>query len=68
MSMQLWLYVCVCLPGNQSFDRQISAYEKGGGVKRVGQWIQTGSRLQVCYMTLIGVHLTMHLMDPINVM
>ena len=58
--------VCVCkqLPDNQSFDRQISAYEKGGGVRRVGQWISTCKCLQVCYMTLIGVHSTMHRVDP----
>ena len=56
--------MCVCkqLPGNQTFNRQISAYEKGGGVRGVGQWIQSGNCLQ--YTTLIGVHSTMHRVDP----
>ena len=31
------VYVCKQLPGNQSFDRQISTHEKGGGVRGVGQ-------------------------------
>ena len=45
--------VCVCvqackqLPGNQSFDRQISVHEKGGEVRMVGQWIRNGNCLQV---------------------
>ena len=56
--------ICKQLSGNQSFDRQISAHKKGGGVMRVGQWIRTSNCLQVCYMTLIGVHFTMHLVDP----
>ena len=36
--MHTCVCVCVCkqLPGNPSFDRQISAHEKGGGVRRVG--------------------------------
>ena len=68
--MHVRVLVCECmrackqLPGNQSFDRQISAHEKGGGVRRVGQWIQTGNCLQVCYMTLTGANSTMHLIDP----
>ena len=37
------------LVSNQSFDKQ-----KGGGVRRVGQWIGTGNCLQVCYKTLTG--------------
>ena len=57
-------YTCKQLPVNQRFDRQISVYEKGGGVRRVGQWIWTGNCLEVCYMALIGVYSTMHLMDP----
>ena len=36
----------------------------GGGIRRVGQWIWTGNCLQVCYMTLIWVHSTMHLVYP----
>ena len=42
------------LVSNQSFDKQISAHKKGGGVRRVGQWIGTGNCLQVCYKTLTG--------------
>ena len=49
------MHVCVlvsnCL-ATKSFDRQIRAYKKGGGVRRVGQGIRTGNCLQVCYMTL----------------
>ena len=58
--------MCACkqFPGNQSFDRQIAALKKGGDVRKVGQWIWTGNCLQVCYMILIGVRLTMHLVDP----
>ena len=36
--------VCVCvwkqLPSNQSFDKQISSHQKGGGVSRWGEWIR----------------------------
>ena len=45
MCARVYMCVCTCmclckqLPGNQSFDRQISAYKKGGGVRRVRQWI-----------------------------
>ena len=39
-------FVCVCecmlckqLPSNQSFDKQISSHQKGGGVSRWGEWV-----------------------------
>ena len=65
------IYICsACkqLPGNQSFDRQISvlgqifAYQNWRRVVVSGVWgngsAWTGNCLQVCYMTLIGVHST----------
>ena len=58
------MHTCNQLPSNQTFDRQIPAHEKGGCVRRVGQWVWTGNCLQVCYMTIIEVHLTMHLVEP----
>ena len=51
--------VCICkqqTSGNQRFDRQISAQEKGGDVRGVGQWIRTSNCLQGSSMILIGVH------------
>ena len=30
--------VCILLPGNQMFDKQISSHEKGGGIQGVEQW------------------------------
>ena len=58
LSATMCVCMCVCkqLPGNQSFDRQVSANKKSCGVRRVRQWIQTGNCLQVCYVTVIGVH------------
>ena len=68
------LCVCVFVSGNQSFDRQISAHEKGGGVRRVRQWIWTGNCLQ-CTSLLhdinwghLGSTRPCILWTPINVM
>ena len=50
------VFVSMQLPGNQRFDRQISAHKKGGGVRRVGQWI--GTWCITCFITfddLIGI-------------
>ena len=59
--------VCVCkqLPSNQSFDKQISSHQKGGGVSRWGEWVGKATAYKFDTCTLIGVHSTMHLMDPI---
>ena len=61
--------VCVCkqLPSNQSFDKQISSHQKGGGVSRWGEWVRKATAYKFDTCTLIGVHLTMHLVDPIKV-
>ena len=67
--------MCVCvrmrtckqLPSNQSFDKQISSHQKGGGVSRWGEWVGKATAYKFDTCTLIGVHLTMHLVDPIKV-
>ena len=65
--------VCVCvhackqLPSNQSFDKQISSHQKGGGVSRWGEWVGKATAYKFDTCTLIGVHSTMHLVDPIKV-
>ena len=66
--MCVCMCICACkqLPSNQSFDKQISSHQKGGGVSRWGEWVgkATADKFDTC--TLIGVHSTMHLMDPIK--
>ena len=61
--------VCTCkqLPSNQSFDKQISSHQKGGGVSRWGEWVGKATAYKFDTCTLIGVHSTMHLVDPIRV-
>ena len=61
--------VCACkqLPSNQSFDKQISSHQKGGGVSRWGEWVRKATAYKFDTCTLIGVHSTMHLVDPIHV-
>ena len=60
---------CVCkqLPSNQSFDKQISSHQKGGGVSRWGEWVGKAIAYKLDTCTLIGVHSTMHLVDTIKV-
>ena len=61
--------VCVCvleLPSNQSFDKQVSSHQKGGGVSRWGEWVRKATAYKFDTCTLIGVHSTMHLVDPIK--
>ena len=41
------IIVCTLLPGNQSFYRQLSRQQKGGGVGRVGQWIQMATEYKI---------------------
>ena len=61
--------MCVCkqLPSNQSYDKQISSHQKGGGVSRWGEWVGKATAYKFDTCTLIGVHSTMHLVDPIKV-
>ena len=61
--------VCVCkqLPSNQSFEKQISRHQKGGGVSRWGDWVGKATAYKFDTCILIGVHSTMHLVDPIKV-
>ena len=33
------MHTCKQLPSNQSFDKQISSHQKGGGVSRWGEWV-----------------------------
>ena len=33
------VHCCKQLPSNQSFDKQISSYQKGVGVSRWGEWV-----------------------------
>ena len=61
------MYTCKQLPSNQSFDKQISSHQKGGGVSRWGEWVGKATAYKFDTCTLIGVHSTMHLVDPIKV-
>ena len=73
LTTTMCIYVCVCvcickqLPSNQSFDKQISSHQKGGGVSRWGEWVGKATAYKFDTCTLIGVHSTMHLVDPIKV-
>ena len=58
---------CKQLSSNQSFDRQIYSHQKGGGVSTLGEWVRKATAYKFDTCTLIGVHSTMHLMDPITV-
>ena len=60
-------YACKHLPSNQSFYKQISSHQKGGDVSRWGEWVRKATAYKFNTCTLIGVHLTMHLVDPIKV-
>ena len=61
------IYICKQLPSNQSFDKQISSHQKGGGVSRWGEWVRKATAYKYDTCTLIGVHSTMYLVDPIKV-
>ena len=67
--VRLSVCVCVCkqLPSNQSFDKQISSHQKGGGVSKWGECVGKATAYKFDTCTLIGVHSTMHLVDPIEV-
>ena len=58
---------CKQLPSNISFDKQISSHQKGVGVSRWGEWVEKATAYKSDTCTLIGVHSTMHLVDPIKV-
>ena len=68
-SVHVCACMCVCklLPSNQSFDKQISSHQKGGGVSRWGECVGKATAYKFDTCTLIGVHSTMHLVDPIKV-
>ena len=62
---------CVCVfvsscPTTKVLISKISGHQKGGGVSRWREWIGKATAYKFVTRTLIGVHLTMHLMDPIN--
>ena len=59
-------YICKQLPSNRSFDKQISSHQKGGDVSRWGEWVRKAAAYKFDTCTLIGVHSTMHLVDPIK--
>ena len=63
----VYMYICKQLPSNQSFHKQISSHQKGGGVSRWGEWVGKATAYKFDTCTLIGVHSTMHLVDPIKV-
>ena len=42
-------------------------FQKGGGVSRWGEWVGKATAYKFDTGTLIGVHSTMHLVDPIKV-
>ena len=48
-------------------DKQISSHLKGGGISRWGEWVGKATAYKFDTCTLIGVHSTMHLVDPIKV-
>ena len=52
------------LPSNQSFYRQFASDGKWVGHHKVGQWWTEVNYQQNSYLTVIGVHSTMHLMHP----
>ena len=69
MCVRAYARVCVCkqLSSNQSFDRQISSHQKGGGVSTWGEWVGKATAYMCDKCILSGIHLNMHLVDPIEV-
>ena len=65
--VNLILSICKQLPRNQSFDKQVSSHQKGGGISRWGEWVGKATSYKFVTCILIGVHSTMHLVDPIKV-
>ena len=52
------------LPSNQSFDKQISSHQNGGGVSRWGEWVRKATAYKFDTCTLIGVHEMHGQVDP----
>ena len=62
------IHVCVCVcastcvckqsPSNQSFDKQISSHQKGGGVSRWGEWVgkATAYKFDTCVCVCVCKH------------
>ena len=67
MRVRTHTHTCKQLPSNQSIDKRISSHPKGGGVSRWGEWVRKATAYKFDTCTLIGVHSTMHLVDPIKV-
>ena len=67
MPVSVCVLFCKQLPSNQSFDKQISSHQKGGGVSRWGEWVEKGNCLQAQNMHLIWGPLDHDLVDPIKV-
>ena len=63
-SIAVCVCVCTCkqLPSNQ-----ISSHQKGGGVSRWGELVRKATAYKFDTCTLIRVHSTMNLVDPIKV-
>ena len=64
--------VCVFVSSCQAtkvllINKRISSHPKGGGVSRWGEWVRKATTYKFDTCTLIGVHSTMHLVDPIKV-
>ena len=60
--------VCKQLPSDHRFDKQISSHQKSGGVSTsVRRWVAKATAYKFDTCTLIEVHSTMHLVDPIKV-
>ena len=64
MVRSVYKLICTLLPSNQSFYKQITSHEKGGGVSGVGQWWGKATEYKIGVTGLIGVHSNMHLVHP----
>ena len=55
-------HTCKQLPSNQSFDKQISSHQKGGGVSRWGEWVgkATAYKFDTCTHTHTHTHTHSH--------
>ena len=56
--------ICWQLPSNQSFYKEIIGYGVSVGEHRVARRWKGVMGQQNSYMTLIGVHSTMHIVHP----
>ena len=49
-----------------NFDKQISSYERGGGVRGLGQWIRTATDYKIICTLRHRGHSTMHRVTPVS--